>query len=64
MVQKPLRHASSKTTTDVYAQARMTDKRRSQLRIVKGLRRGEVVKKRNAKKTPKAGSQLVAKRSV
>jgi hypothetical protein len=37
VVQELLRHASSKTTMDVYAQARMADKRRAQLRLVKGL---------------------------
>jgi integrase len=39
VVQELLRHASSKITMDVYAQARMQDKRRAQLRIVKDLRR-------------------------
>lgn len=38
VVQELLRHGSSKITMDVYAQARMEDKRRAQLRIVKGLR--------------------------
>ena len=38
VVQELLRHASSKTTMDVYAQARTEDKRRAQLRLVKGLR--------------------------
>ena len=39
VVQELLRHASSKITIDVYAQARMQDKRSAQLRIVKGLRK-------------------------
>jgi integrase len=38
VVQDLLRHASSKVTLDVYAQARMEDKRRAQQRIVKRLR--------------------------
>lgn len=38
VVQELLRHGSSNITLDVYAQARMEDKRRAQLRIVKGLR--------------------------
>jgi integrase len=41
VVQDLLRHASSKVTLDVYAQARMQDKRRAQQRIVKRLRRPE-----------------------
>lgn len=38
VVQELLRHGSSKITMDIYAQARMEDKRRAQWRIVKGLR--------------------------
>ncbi len=38
VVQDLLRHASSKVTMDIYAQAPMEDKRRAQLRIVKRLR--------------------------
>ncbi len=49
VVQELLRHASSKTTMDVYAQARMQDKRRAQLRIVKGLRKPEGEKKRSVR---------------
>lgn len=41
VVQDLLRHASSRVTLDVYAQARMEDKRRAQQRIVKRLRRPE-----------------------
>jgi len=48
VVQELLRHASSKITMDIYAQAEMKDKRRAQLRIVKGLRKPEGEKKRRA----------------
>ena len=55
VVQELLRHASSKITMDVYAQAQMQDKRRAQLRIAKGLRKGQVAKKQvgHKGKTPK-----------
>lgn len=49
VVQELLRHASSKITMDTYAQAEMEAKRRAQLRIVKGLRKGEAPKGRGVK---------------
>ena len=57
VVQELLRHASSKITMDVYAQARMEDKRRAQLRIVKGLRKQPKEKQVSGKKgkSPKLG---------
>ncbi len=55
VVQELLRHASSKTTLDVYAQARMQDKRRAQQRIVKGLRTPE--KKSSTRKASPRGTE-------
>ncbi len=49
VVQELLRHSSSKITMDIYAQAEMKDKRRAQLRIVKGLRKPDTAKKRGAR---------------
>lgn len=55
VVQELLRHASSKITMDTYAQAQMQEKRRAQLRIVKGLRKPKKGKKRVCEmaRTPK-----------
>jgi integrase len=58
VVQELLRHASSKITMDVYAQAQMEDKRRAQLRIVRGLRRPEAEKKRGIQRTKKPLQQV------
>ncbi len=63
VVQELLRHASSKITMDIYAQAQMKDKRRAQLRIVKGLWQHAPAKKRGAE-TTKAGPRLAGKKTA
>lgn len=50
VVQELLRHASAKTTLDVYAQARMQDKRRAQHRIAMSLHQP----RRKARKPPQS----------
>ena len=60
VVQELLRHASSKITMDIYAQAGMKDKRRAQLRIVKGLRKPEGEKKRGVREGGKSSGAATA----
>ncbi len=58
VVQELLRHASSKITMDTYAQARMQDKRRAQMRIAKDLHRKPGAKgEKNRKVVRKAGTR-------
>lgn len=59
VVQELLRHGSSNITMDIYAQARMEDKRRAQLRIVKGLRDPQDGKKEPAKAEPMSNEAVV-----
>jgi len=61
VVQELLRQASSKITMDTYAQARMQDKRKAQLRIVKVLRRPQNTKKGTVVNDAKAGGKLQRK---
>jgi hypothetical protein len=63
VVQELVRHASSKTTMDVYAQARMPDKRRAQLRLVKGLRKPPTEKVVGAKDELPAQKRVAGKRT-
>jgi integrase len=56
VVQELLRHASAKVTLDIYAHARMEDKRRAQQRIVKRLREPER-RKNGRKRAPSANGR-------
>jgi integrase len=61
VVQELLRQASSKITMDTYAQARMQDKRKAQLRIVKRLRKPQNATSSTVAIDAKAGGKLQRK---
>jgi integrase len=61
VVQELLRQASSKITMDTYAQANMKDKRKAQLRIVKGLRKPLNETKGPVANNVKTGGRLARK---